>query len=136
MTFAWDGFLRVAEVLLHDLDSHEDTREAKCRTAISRAYYAVFCTAKAHLRDDLGHTNLRRAGSHGDVRSRIKGLRAMDPRYGPVGVVLERLHESREHADYEAEWQGGDLGEVAKRAVESGQRALADLARVRADLRP
>ena len=114
MTFAWDGFLRVAEVLLDDLDSHEEAREAKSRTAISRAYYAVFCTAKAHLRDDLGHTNRRRAGLHGDVRSRIKALRGTDPRYGPVAVVLERLHASREHADYEAEWQGEDLGDVAR----------------------
>ena len=68
MTFAWQGFLRVAQALVDDLDNDDDVREAKCRTAIGRAYYAAFCTARDHLRHDLGDRNVPKRGAHQYVR--------------------------------------------------------------------
>jgi hypothetical protein len=129
MTFAWQGFLRVAQALVDDLDN--EVREAKCRTASGRAYHAAFCTARDHVRHDLGDRNVPKRGAHQYVRDNIDRHRRTSVHYRTVAVALRRLHTDRLKADYEEEWLDQDLGEVARKAVASAKRALDHLAALR-----
>ena len=50
MSFDWDDYLRLAERLAEDA-SKTGEEEAHLRSAVSRAYYAAFHKAEAHLRN-------------------------------------------------------------------------------------
>ncbi|MEG4171823.1 MULTISPECIES: hypothetical protein [unclassified Microcoleus] len=45
MKFDWEEYFNLAKELA------ETTEEAKLRSAVSRAYYSVFCLARNYLRD-------------------------------------------------------------------------------------
>jgi len=85
MTFDGSAFLRVANELAHNSDD-----EASLRTAVGRAYYAVFLQA----RERLGiHGQRRRI--HGIVIGRLKSA---DP---VAGNQLDKLEALRGAADYD-----------------------------------
>ena len=65
MSFAWAAYLTLAEALFRERVTFAD-KEACCRAAISRAYYAAFCAARNHARDNEGLTLPRsdRIGVH------------------------------------------------------------------------
>jgi uncharacterized protein (UPF0332 family) len=131
MRFAWSGFLLVAQSLADEPGLQGEGRTAQYRTAISRAYYAVFGTAKAHLQDDLGFKVATR-NTHADVRGRIRELGQTNDVYDEVAVKLERLRKNRVLADYKAEWPPDqDLTDVARAAIQSAGHALAALGTVR-----
>ena len=58
MPFDWNGYLEVAENLKTETDGQPDsnTVQAKRRTAISRAYYAVYHIAEDYAIANLGYT--------------------------------------------------------------------------------
>ncbi len=127
MTFAWEGFLHVAEALVADLDGKDQDREARCRTAISRAYYAAFHSARDHLRIHLADANVSQKATHDYVRKGFDRRRKGTPQYRSVAAALRRLYADRLKADYEAEWQGQSLVDVARKAVDSGRQTLRNL---------
>jgi len=122
MSFDWAGFLLVAASLERG-EGDETLRAAQCRSAISRAYYAAFCTARDHLSRSRGHDHTRQRGVHEYVRRQFQGLRNDRPEYQLVAAYLRRLQVARAEADYNAAWEA-DLGDAARTAIEDCRRVL------------
>ena len=73
--------------------------EAHKRSAVSRAYYAMFCTARNKL-EDAGRYNPPECGSnHIHVWNSYKGDLEY-PKRVQVGVLGTRLRRARNKADY------------------------------------
>lgn len=74
-----------------------DPSEAELRTAISRAYYAVFLKARENL-VRLGRITPTQSGEdHGLVIATLRG------HGGPHGDQLDKLRRNRGQADYQLE---------------------------------
>ncbi len=118
--FDWRDFLPFAERLALEADD-----EPSQRTAISRAYYAVYHAAAGYVRAK-GLLHVRH--SHGRVWAAIGG----DSDAGRVGVreKAERLRRRRIAADYRNPFPG-DVGEQAKAAVADARDVIEALERLR-----
>lgn len=93
MSFCWEEYLRLAEDLLASR-----TDEAAVRAAISRAYYAVYCTTRDE-RDD--HNALP---NHLRLKHKLfwdSWRYDPDPRRRWIATVGDRLRKSRTSADYQ-----------------------------------
>ena len=95
--FDWYQYLVLAEHLYDNRDTFPD-REACLRAAISKAYYAAFCSARNHARDFDRLVLDESAQDHGSVKKHY--IRAPDPKNRQVGNSLDRLRDSRNQADY------------------------------------
>jgi hypothetical protein len=91
--FNWFDYFNLAEELLQ----HEG--EAYQRSAVSRAYYAVYCNARNRLQlggeyapqeDETEHTHVWNTFRRGPERERIQ-----------IGELGHRLRERRNMVDYE-----------------------------------
>jgi hypothetical protein len=67
MTFDWYQYLALAEYLYDNCDTFPN-REACLRAAISKAYYAAFCSARNYARDFDRLVLDETAKDHGSVR--------------------------------------------------------------------
>lgn len=93
--FAWDSFLGAAK----DLADRGD--EAGLRCAMSRAYYAAFCSARNHLRDRESVPTPRTGAAHRTVWDKFEEGPDGDRRL--IGTLGVRLRRSRNKADYDDE---------------------------------
>jgi uncharacterized protein (UPF0332 family) len=93
VTFEWPDFLQLAE----DLRAEKDT-DAALRTAVSRAYYAAFHVARLHLVKH-GHQLPKTGEAHEAVRQALQRGSKEEQR---AVNQLQRLLQSRRHADYDA----------------------------------
>ena len=93
MSFDWKGYLTVADDLLYHTEEHY------CRSAISRAYYAVFCIArnKKGLKD-YSPPDENSPGVHKKVILEYKN--STERVEQKVGNNLDKLRRSRNLADY------------------------------------
>jgi uncharacterized protein (UPF0332 family) len=89
VVFDWSGFADLAQEL-----AQRSGDEAAERSAISRAYYAAFHTARDYL-DKTGPPVARSGSAHVEVRNRMLWSERQ------VGEGLRRLHGLRKHADYD-----------------------------------
>jgi uncharacterized protein (UPF0332 family) len=102
MSFEWADYLAVAQELAGQPMPNPPSREAKLRSANSRAYYAAFWVALIHLRDYDGDANLDNphlASVHAYVRDQYRYATANRIRR-QIGEDLTRLLASRRTADY------------------------------------
>ena len=113
MSFAWVRYLDLARELAGKPATTE-SREAKLRSAISRAYYAAFNEARAFLETIRGPLPYN-VNEHDYVKNWY--LNHRDRLQRQVGTDLDRLRQDRNHADYDNEWKGG-IGALDK-TVES-----------------
>lgn len=105
MNFDWQMYLILAKCLYNNCNeiSHE---EACLRAAISRGYYAAFCTARNLARDRNQIDLSGRSSDHRDVKNFYKSARQAgnDPllreNLQKVGNKLDRLRDYRNKADY------------------------------------
>lgn len=118
MAFDWSQFLVLAEELAAQSDN-----EAALRSAVSRAYYAAFCSAREHL---LNTHILYRIRTH---RPRLSHRtvwrtyqRDIDRRIGMDG---NRLRELRNLVDYEDVFP--NLDNAVRSALSTSRRILASL---------
>lgn len=113
MSFSWMDYLNLAARLLPGID------EADRRTAISRAYYAVFNQADAwlQLKRPLTVTN---RGRHEQVWSEFKSGSAAAQQ---VALDGERLKQRRVKADYRIPYEG-NLAFEAATAVSLSRKVL------------
>ena len=72
-------------------------RASDIRTAISRAYYAVF-NVGVEILTELGFKVSEGPSGHGDVRKRLSN--SGDTEAAKIGAQLNNLHTRRLHADY------------------------------------
>ena len=113
MSFDWKDYVYLAEELLNRPE------EAYLRSAISRAYYGVFCIA----RNRKGCKEFTRANVHWEVINKYKN--SSDRNERNIGRILDNLRRSRNDADYnEDKLISGDL---AERAVLLAKNVLASI---------
>jgi uncharacterized protein (UPF0332 family) len=117
MTFDWYQYLVLAEYLYDNRDTFPD-REACLRAAISKAYYAAFCSARNYARDFDRLVLDESAQDHGSVKKHY--IRAPDPKNRQVGNSLDRLRDSRNQADYSDTID--KLEELAKAAISQSKQ--------------
>lgn len=98
--FNWTKLIDIAKSLYNNKSKNNE--EAYLRTAINRAYYAVFCTIRDGLEIDFDdkktRMDMRRLGIrsfHLYIQHIVKNI---DKRFG---ILLEELHRFRKWADYE-----------------------------------
>ncbi|MCY7383006.1 MAG: HEPN domain-containing protein [Microcoleus sp. CAN_BIN18] len=100
MKFDWSQYLNLAQELA------ASTEEAKLRSAISRAYYSVFCLARNYLRDIEQDPRLSRnktydINDHQYVAEEFIYNRSKSQKITEIGRNLTRLRKIRNQADYE-----------------------------------
>lgn len=96
MTFDSKGYLAVAQELM-EREGLTAPQDARCRSAISRAYYAVYGVARSFAAARPGFE--RSSGSEHSALSRWFKNQS-SPRFRKVGHMLQRLHDQRKSADY------------------------------------
>ena len=103
MPFNWSYYLDVAQELADQAaEAPPELQEAKYRAAISRAYYAVFCRARNHLRYIDG---IEEPKPPIKIHSYVINTFIDDPdpdRQG-IGSHLYRMRDNRNAADYDLE---------------------------------
>jgi hypothetical protein len=97
MNFDWSQYFDLAQELART-SPRAVTREARLRSAISRAYYAVFCLARNHVRDQEG-LSIPREKVHSYVTNQFKD--SPDSTHSQFGHDLDRLRWDRNKADYD-----------------------------------
>lgn len=123
--FDWAALLPLAERIL--AASPDD--EAAQRTAINRAYYALFNVAKAHLVQE-GTAIPPKGAAHelvwGSFQSAPRGARRL------IAQISFRLLRLRHFADYEASYPGvGRVAATAVRRARQGAEAIRNLSESR-----
>lgn len=110
MSFDWNDYLEIAKDLKTKTDGQavSNSNEALQRTAISRAYYAMYHLALNYAKTKLGYVSPNQNGGnqfHSDIRSHYKKQMASSD-YQEVGKILFLLHSSRVNSDYKADGIG------------------------------
>jgi uncharacterized protein (UPF0332 family) len=105
MRFDWSEYLNLAQELAATNSDSSANREAKLRSAISRAYYSTFCLARNYLRDSEKDLTLfrknRDINEHQYVAEEFINHRSKNKNMVKIGENLSRLRELRNKADYE-----------------------------------
>jgi uncharacterized protein (UPF0332 family) len=123
MKFDWLSYLEVAQILLEEVKNYPSQEnnlslnEAKIRSAISRAYYSVFCLTRNYLRDSQQYSQLenRTANVHQNIINHL--INSQKPDLKNLGNDLRRLRKLRNDADYEDEIPFHSLNANAKSAL-------------------
>lgn len=102
MAFNWSEYLEVARKLA-GIASMPHSDEANYRAAISRAYYAAFCTAVDYLiiDDPALAVVLKPTGRFGPIGVHKRVLDELEPRDSSIRRKLRKLFKNRIVADYE-----------------------------------
>ncbi|WP_333147568.1 HEPN domain-containing protein [Microcoleus sp. B13-B6] len=105
MRFNWSEYLNLAQELAATNSDSSANREAKLRSAISRAYYSTFCLARNYLRDIEKDPRLfrknRDINEHQYVAEEFIYHPTKKKNMVKIGENLSRLRELRNKADYE-----------------------------------
>jgi uncharacterized protein (UPF0332 family) len=88
MNFDWLGYVRLAERLSNESD------ESSLRSAVSRAYYGVFCIA----RNKKGYQKYQKSDVHQKVIDEYLNSEDEDER--SIGWLLIKLRKQRNYVDY------------------------------------
>jgi len=121
MSFDWRAYLTLAETLVSA--DFAAGREACLRTAMSRAYYAAFATARRQSREQQGGVVRQSAAEHGEVAAFFE---KRGDAGGVIAVHLTRLRFLRNRADYDDETGAPD--EAAEEAISRAREVLRLLA--------
>lgn len=121
MSFESIYYLYLAQELIGQTPPDPANREAKSRSAISRAYYAVFLQARNYLEENTS-TMIRHSGEdHKIVRDAFK-YHQTDGKWRKIGNNLGTLLEDRTFADYEEDESGMD--DLATAAIDKAKLIL------------
>lgn len=107
-------------------------RAADIRTAISRAYYAVFNVGVGIL-VELGFKVSEGTGGHGEVRHRLSN--SGDSELAKVGSQLGDLQSRRIHADYRLAQKDIESQKVAEALVQLAGKMIRTLDECRSEPR-
>jgi uncharacterized protein (UPF0332 family) len=98
MSFNWQGYFDLSQELLQNT-GNLTIREARARSAISRAYYAAFCSSRNHLRDVDGKSVPQGAEVHKYVKTEFANSTEVSRQQ--ISKNLDRLRIERNKADYD-----------------------------------
>ena len=129
MSFNWSEYLNIARELAGQATA-SSSAEAKKRCAISRAYYAAFCSARNYLRDKDNDLDIPVGGdAHGYVRRQFKTSKNKVRR--EVGEYLARLVAKRNLVDYKDDITPlANLDGETHLALNWSQEVISDLAQL------
>ena len=129
MSFDWAEYLDVAKSLFGQ-SATTPSREAALRAAISRAYYAAFCSARNHLRDRDNVQDIPLDGrAHFDVPDRFQQSDAVERKR--VGTDLHRLRLARRDADYYDELPAGtDIQKKVREVIARAENLITALGKL------
>jgi uncharacterized protein (UPF0332 family) len=117
MVFDWTGYLLLAQEL-----AERRNDEASLRSAVSRAYYAAFCTARNRLLQE-GEEIPKTGEAHTIVWAKYR--ESAQKRRKDIGITGDRLRRSRIRADYDDEFP--DIRARVEDAVAKARRLLDSL---------
>lgn len=105
MKFDWSEYFKLAQELAAMSGDSAASQEARLRSAISRAYYSVFCIARNYLRDVEGNTRISRnktfdLNEHQYVAEEFVFHPSKQKRMTRIGRNLRYLRQIRNKADY------------------------------------
>jgi uncharacterized protein (UPF0332 family) len=118
--FDWEEFLEFAEEQVKRRGN-----PAAERSAISRAYYAVFHRAKSYYLAK-GETLTYNAADHASVKDWFEHSGNRD--VSKIGLWIGRLRQSRRDADYEDRFP--NLSSEAESAIIAARRAIDAISRL------
>ncbi len=121
MSFNWSEYLDVARELASVATS--TNKEAKLRSAISRAYYAAFINARNYLRDREGLLISKTSDAHRYVSVQFE--HSPDLVRQSLGKNLLRLRNFRRQADYVDAFPG--LNGITQIALKLSEEIIATL---------
>ncbi len=113
MSFDWAEYYALAKRL------RQENSEAAHRSAISRAYYAVFCQARDYLKGQGVVLSTLGPSSHKQVWGEFK---QRGRTHRSIWISGDKLHYNRIQADYENEIERLDL--LVNESFEVAERAL------------
>ncbi len=99
----------------------EGAEAVQYRTAINRAYYAVYNVGVEAL-ENMGVGSKGGPGSHGDVQHRFSN--SGDPDLKRIGTQISHLYTKRLHADYELQRNDVENQKNAKLLVHQAKRMI------------
>ncbi len=123
MTFRWADYHALSADLIENYPP--GLSEAAFRCALSRSYYAVFCTARDRAVENNELVPEETGRDHWNVMLHYKKSDNNDRHM--IGVWLDRLLDDRHAADYDAtievgrKWAEGNV-ELARRALSRLQK--------------
>ena len=118
MTFNWNEYLLLAQYL--NTNSTFNYPEALQRSAVSRAYYAAFCSAKEYAEIKFKIKFLPDSDIHQEVRKTFKKNQRDD-----ISDNLNDLRILRNKCDYQNNVQ--NLHTIAKRAIQLADNTISVL---------
>lgn len=122
MSFNWIEYLKLADYLYATNQVCSSRYEAHLRAAISRGYYAAFCSARNFARSHDGLL-LRNSGKdHADVKDFYK--KNNDKNKKKIGLNLDRLRKFRNSADYDNEITYDVLIEYTQATLEDANKVI------------
>ena len=122
MSFNWGDYLSLANALLTKPNT-PGPEEAAYRSAVSRAYYAAFCSARNFARDEEKFSVPQTAKAHQLVMTYFHSNQ--DPLRRKIGRNLRRLRDYRNRADYDDSLARPDA--IAQASVALANQILEDL---------
>ena len=123
MSFHWGDYLTLADSLV-SAPAALGPQEAALRAAISRAYYAAFCSARNLVRSQGEIAPSGAASDHELIAIHFRG--STDPTRRRIGADLGRLRKYRNNADYDDRLAGDPLSR-AKLSVATAHSILTAL---------
>lgn len=130
--FDWKHFYALAEFLhqnSNDLD--EVDREAAFRTAISRAYYAAFHTARRYAENKSLVFDDGDYGSHKRLIETFRQNGQPNNDYGYIANKLDRMRVDRVSADYKPRFTANQKPSyVAYRTIKSTKDIISSIGKI------
>ncbi len=125
MSFAWSDYLALARSDAADVASDPATPwpDAKLRSAVSRAYYAAFCSARNHAISAHGATFPGSADAHSLVR--LHYVRRPSSGARRVAEYLHMLRKDRNKVDYRD--TVSQLPSVTNKCLSRAAKIISDL---------
>jgi uncharacterized protein (UPF0332 family) len=120
MSFDWSHYLTVARIFCDEAPG-KPLQEALYRIAISRAYYALYCSTRNKMRSRMKFS--KSASAHKKLADELQKSSNRDKRL--IGTWLQRYRIKRNRADYDDSYVSkAGLETDAKLSVLAVQRAL------------
>jgi len=96
MGFDWEKYLELAQYLHKNSETFPD-KEACCRAAVSRAYYAAYGVVCVYIRNIDGEA-FRGGDSHKRIQMHL--TKSGDEKKRTIANQLKMIHTNRKKADY------------------------------------
>jgi uncharacterized protein (UPF0332 family) len=129
MSFNYKGYFHLAQELIGDKPTEVVDEETKLRSAVSRAYYALFLEARDYLEQ---HTPLivpTDGTTHTFVKEQFLARGRTDGKFRQIGMILDSSHAFRKKADYGNNIP--NLSQIAKAVILRIEDALKKLAELK-----